>query len=163
MPHHARKPAARRQRIFALLAPLLAACLTSCVDLYADRYTPAVYGQNFTPVAEAQIIEVKNVSAEVVKQTDFPDATVVGTSSFTVSSGPQGDPKKLAESLGADIVIVSRLYATTKRELRYDRIPETYTYYDHKGNLQTRTYTQAIPTTRNVSYYRYEAMFLRTQ
>jgi|GEM_PF-6623486 len=155
MLHHTMKLA-----IIAGLALMI--LLTGCVDLYVDRYTPAVYGQTYQPVTEAQIIEVKNVTAQVVKDTDFPDAVVVGTSTFTVSSGPQGDAKKLAESLGADIVIISRLYANTRRELRYDRTSETYTYYDHKGNLQTRTYTQAIPTTRNIAYYRYEVLFIRT-
>lgn len=142
----------------------------SSVDYFEDRFVPATYGADLPPTVDVQIVEVNNVPTEVVQETDFPDSEVIGRSSFMLNRAPSQSPIDHARRIGADVVIVSRTYDNTRREKQYHYLRNDHTRRyrrtDAAGNTiyESDTYTDydVVPQMRNVDYYRYEALFLRT-
>jgi hypothetical protein len=156
---------------FALLAVvlLLAGCASPGNPLEGS-FSPASFKVTYPPVASSRLINVGHVDPMGVYQRDFAEKTLVGTAAYITESPQPADAEAFARKAGADLVLWRRSFESSRSELDYQMIhgsDTTSTTVKSSGGTEVRATTDSgwtyVPTTRNITLYRVDAVLLRTE
>jgi len=153
-----------------LLTAAAALSCMGCQSAFERYYVPANASASYAPVESerVRIVESGEQSPEEVRERLYPNATLVGTASFTGPRLSPHDLQRFAGEIGANVAIWSARYLDTL----------VYTDYDHEKHTQTTTVTtgkgkdktvtkvetertEVLPRTVTREQYRHDVLYLR--
>lgn len=145
-----------------LLLLLQALLLTGCSNAYRNTFVAhqEVSRAEVSP-ADVTVVRLENQSIDSVHLADYPDAQVLGRSTFQAENPPIGSVQDAAARVGADTVLTQRVLIETKRVTKRVRIPHTYRKRNPDGSTTPVTRYRSVLRPATVHVYEYRSLFLR--
>jgi len=157
---------AHNWRWLAVVALLLGGC-TSSFETYFVPETTQPLGP---PLQHARVIRTGEEDPEQARIRLYPQARVLGRSTFTGTNQNVDQLCEFAASIGADLALWQNMYLNTIVETKYDRHTDTdvtNVSTRHADGSVTKTKirqedTAYVPRTDTRHMYRHNVIFLRT-
>ncbi len=158
----------KRSMILAVVVVGLIGC-EATQNPFTSSFSPTSFKTTYPPVAQARVLNVGHVDPMGVYRSDFAEATLVGTAVYVTESPNESHAHDFALGAGADLVLWRRAFEASRSDLDYTLIhggDQTSTTVRSTGGTEVRTTTDPgwtyVPTSREVTLYRVDAVLLRT-